>query len=52
MKWIYRNESFARENKQRFSIINLIEKNYRCTNDDINKISENYYQYKVNHNLQ
>ena len=51
MNWISRNESFARENKQRFSIINLIEKNYRCTNDDINKISENYYQYIVNNNL-
>ncbi|MFT0492739.1 hypothetical protein [Bacteroides thetaiotaomicron] len=52
MEWIYKSEVFAKKNKQRFSIMNLVEKNYKCTNEDINIISENYYQYKVNKNLQ
>ena len=52
MEWTYKSEVFAKKNKQRFSIMNLVEKNYKCTNEDINIISENYYQYKVNKNLQ
>lgn len=52
MEWIYKSEVFAKKNKQRFSIMNLVEKSYKCTNEDINVISENYYQYKVNKNLQ
>lgn len=50
-KWIYKNACEANKNKQRFSIANLIEKNYKVTQVEINTIAEIYEQYKINNNL-
>lgn len=50
-KWIYKNACEAKKNKQRFSIADLIEKNYKVTQVEINTIAEIYEQYKINNNL-
>lgn len=51
LAWIYKKEIKARENKQRFSLAALIENNYVSTIDEIQAISTNYEQYKLNNNL-
>lgn len=51
MQWIYKNESIAKSNNRRFSLANLIEANYRIGKEDINVISSNYEQYKINYSL-
>lgn len=51
MQWIYKNESIAKSNNRRFSLADLIEANYRIGKEDINVISSNYEQYKINYSL-
>lgn len=51
MQWIYKNESIAKSNNRRFSLANLIEANYRIGKEDINVISSNYEQYKINYSM-
>lgn len=50
-KWIYKNECEAKKNNKRFLMADLIEKNYKVTQIEVNTIAEIYEQYKINNNL-
>lgn len=51
MDWIYKKEIEAKAKGVRFSIYALIEKFYSNTKEDIEEISNNYFNYKTNNNL-
>lgn len=52
MAWLYKNESDARTGGMRISLVNLLEKNYRNSKEEIQVILGNYELYKINNNLQ
>lgn len=51
MEWIYKYLTKAREEGKRLSLVNLIDANYKVSPEDMNIISANYEQYRINNNL-
>lgn len=51
MKWIYDSLANARQKGQRLSLYNLVAANYKVSEADLQEISANYDQYRVNNNL-
>lgn len=51
MKWIYDSLANARQKGQMMSLYNLVTHNYKVTEADLQEISANYDQYRVNNNL-
>ena len=51
MKWIYDSLANARQKGQRLSLYNLVATHYKVSEADLQEISANYDQYRVNNNL-
>ena len=51
LAWIYKESQTAKANKQRFSVANLLNANYRIAADDITKVASNYENYIITNNL-
>lgn len=51
MKWIYKYLTKAKNEGKRLSLVNLINESYKVSQEDINIISANYEQYRINNNL-
>lgn len=51
MKWIYDSLANARQKGQRLSLYNLVTTHYKVSEADLQEISANYDQYRVNNNL-
>lgn len=51
MEWIYKYLTKAREEGKRLSLVNLVNENYKVSPEDMNIISANYEQYRINNNL-
>ena len=51
MEWIYKYLTKAKNEGKRLSLVNLINESYKVSQEDINIISANYEQYRINNNL-
>lgn len=51
MEWLYKYLTKAKEEGKRLSLVNLINESYKVSQEDINIISANYEQYRINNNL-
>lgn len=51
MEWIYKCLTKAKNEGKRLSLVNLINESYKVSQEDINIISANYEQYRINNNL-
>ena len=51
MEWIYKYLTKAKNEGKRLSLVNLINESYKVPQEDINIISANYEQYRINNNL-
>lgn len=51
MEWIYKYLTKAKNEGKRLSPVNLINESYKVSQEDINIISANYEQYRINNNL-
>ena len=51
MGWIYKYLTKSKEEGKRLSLVNLINANYKVAPEDLNVISANYEQYRINNNL-
>lgn len=52
MGWIHARLDAAKKEEKRLSLVNLIDANYKVSQEDINIISSNYEKYIINKNLQ
>lgn len=48
MEWIYMRLDAAKKEGKRLSLVNLIDANYKVSQEDINAISSNYEKYMIN----
>ena len=51
MEWLYKHLKNAKDEGKRLSLANLIDANYKVSQEDISTISFNYEQYIINNNL-
>ena len=51
MEWIYKYLTKAKNEGKQLSLVNLINESYKVSQEDINIISANYEQYRINNNL-
>lgn len=51
MEWIYKYLTKSKNEGKRLSLVNLINESYKVSQEDINIISANYEQYRINNNL-
>lgn len=51
MEWIYKYLTKAKNEGKRLSLVNLVNESYKVAQEDINIISANYEQYRINNNL-
>lgn len=51
MEWLYKHLKNAKDEGKRLSLANLIDANYKVSQEDISTISLNYEQYIINNNL-
>lgn len=51
MEWIYKYLTKAKNEGKRLSLVSLINESYKVSQEDINIISANYEQYRINNNL-